>query len=126
MKSVARIVLPILGVVVIIAALSSGSGSGRSGTDFFLTLLLGGTQIVSPFLALGMLFMYAMMLLCIIGGPLLGAYIGVQIGGKDSAAVWIGLIVGGYVGIKFGLSDSFGKLMRPAEGLAKLDDEDRK
>ena len=126
MKSAVRWALPILGVVVLLFAVSSGPGAGRSGTEFFLTLLLGGTLIVSPFLALGIMFMYAMMLLCIVGGPLLGAYIGVQVGGKDSVAVWIGLVVGGYIGIKFGLSDHFGKLMKPAETLAKMDDEDKK
>lgn len=126
MKSAGRWALPILGVLVILFALSSGLDAGRSGTEFILTLLLGGTLVVSPFFALGIIFMYAMMLLCIVGGPMLGAYIGVLIGGKDSAAVWIGLIGGGYIGIKFGLSDSFGQLIRPAETLAKMDDEEKK
>ena len=123
MKSVVRWALLMLGVLVLLFALSGGPSVGRSGVGFFLTLLLGGTLVVSPLLALGILFMYTMMLLCIVGGPLLGAYIGAQVGGRDSVAVWVGLIVGAYIGIKVALSDNFGKLMKPAESLAKSDEE---
>jgi len=125
MKPLLRLLLPIFGVLVIVSALSSGSSVGRSGVGFFLSLLLGAALVVAPFFALGVLVMYALMLLCIVGGPVLGAYLGVLIGGKGSALVWFGLIFGAYVGIKFALSERFGRILRPAESIAKPDEQSK-
>jgi len=72
------------------------------------------------------MFMYLMMMICIVGGPLLGGYIGATIGGKDSLAIGVGFLVGGFLGFKFALSETFEKLMRPAQSLARMDEEERK
>lgn len=121
MKSLLRIVLPVLGLLLIGLAIVGGPGSGRGSIDFLVTLALGFTFIVSPFLALGIALMYFLMLMFIVGAPFLGAYLGAQLGGRDSLAVWVGLLAGGYIGMKFVLSDGFDVLMRPIRKLADQD-----
>ena len=125
MKRLLRVALPLLGVLWILITLSTLGGHGRLNVSFFLSLLFGGTLIASPFFALGIALMYLLMLVFIVGGPLLGAYIGVQIGGKDSAAVWIGLVLGGFVGFKVAVSDFFEMLMKPITAIANEDDTDK-
>lgn len=118
-----RLILPVVGVLLIIATLVSAPSKGWSDIDVFLSLLLGGTFIVSPFLALGIVTMYIAMLLVIVGFPFLGAYIGAKIGGRDSLSVWIGIFAGGYLGIKFAVSDFFDALMKQVRQIFNGDDE---
>jgi len=121
MKYIARILLALLGVLVIIATLSGGIGYGRGSVSFFLGLALGGGLIVAPFTAFGMLLMYLLMLVFIIGFPILGAYIGAQITGKNSIGVWVGLIG---VGFKIATGDYFETLMTPIRKVTEQDDKE--
>jgi hypothetical protein len=86
--------------------------------------LLGIGLIVSPFTAVGILLTYLLMLVFILGFPILGAYIGAQITGKDSFGVWVGLIGGGILGFKIAWSDFFNTLVAPLRKVADQDDKD--
>ena len=86
--------------------------------------LLGFGLIVSPFTALGMLLVYLLMLVFIVGFPVLGAYIGAQIMGKDSIGVWLGLIGGGIIGFKIATGDFFDTLVSPLRKVAEQDDKE--
>jgi hypothetical protein len=63
-------------------------------------------------------------LVFIIGSPILGAYIGAQITGKDSIGVWVGLIGGGILGFKIATGDYFETLMTPIRKVTELDDKE--
>ena len=122
MKTPFKILLAILGAIIIYATLSSGIGYGRGSVDFFLGLALGIGLITTPFTAFGMLLLYILALVAIVGTPILGAYIGVQITGKDSIGIFIGLFAGGILGFKIATSDFFDTLLEPIRKISKLDD----
>lgn len=123
MRNIFRVLLPILGVIFIIFQLMNIGGDYRGLDSPIWGFLLGIGLIVSPFTAVGMLLMYLLMLVFIIGFPILGAYIGVQITGKDSIGVWLGLIGGGYIGFKIATGDIFDTLIAP---LRKVEEQDEK
>lgn len=56
-----------------------------------------------------------------LGSVLLGGYIGVQIGGKDSGVALLGLILGGFVGFKLVCSNYFDLLLEPIRKMSELD-----
>ena len=111
MRNQFRALLPILGVIVIIFQLMHIGGDYRGLDSPIWGFLLGFGLIVSPFTALGMLLVYLLMLVFIVGFPVLGAYIGAQIMGKDSIGVWLGLIGGGIIGFKIATGDFFDTLV---------------
>lgn len=120
MKSLLRVIIPILWIIVITFQLTH-IGVHYYGMDSPIWgLLLGFGLISSPFLAVGMLLIYILILLFIIGLPILGAYIGAQITGKDSIGVWVGLISGGFLGIKILMS----YLLAPSRKVADQDDKE--
>ena len=100
LKGIAHILCALLCIFIIFVTLKHGMGYGKGSVSFFLSLMLGAGLIVYPFAAFGMLLMYFVMLVFIIGFPVLGAYIGVQITGKDSIGAYLGFFGGGYIGIK--------------------------
>ncbi len=71
-----------------------------------------------------MLLTYLLMLVFIIGFPILGAYLGVQITGKDSIGVWLGFIGGGFVGFKIATGDFFDTLITPLRKVAEQDEKE--
>ena len=124
MKNQFRALLPILGVIVIIFQLMHIGGDYRGLDSPIWGFLLGFGLIVSPFTALGMLLVYLLMLVFIVGFPVLGAYIGAQIMGKDSIGVWLGLIGGGIIGFKIATGDFFDTLVSPLRKVAEQDDKE--
>lgn len=124
MRNLFRALLPILGVIVIIFQLMHIGGDYRGLDSPIWGFLLGFGLIVSPFTALGMLLMYLLMLVFIVGFPILGAYIGAQIMGKDSIGVWLGLIGGGIIGFKIATGDFFDTLVSPLRKVAEQDDKE--
>ena len=124
MRNQFRALLPILGVIVIIFQLMHIGGDYRGLDSPIWGFLLGFGLIVSPFTALGMLLLYLLMLVFIVGSPILGAYIGAQIMGKDSIGVWLGLIGGGIIGLKIATGDFFDTLVSPLRKVAEQDDKE--
>ena len=124
MRNQFRALLPILGVIVIIFQLMHIGGDYRGLDSPIWGFLLGFGLIVSPFTALGMLLVYLLMLVFIVGFPVLGAYIGAQIMGKDSIGVWLGLIGGGIIGLKIATGDFFDTLVSPLRKVAEQDDKE--
>ncbi len=124
MKNQFRALLPILGVIVIIFQLMHIGGDYRGLDSPIWGFLLGFGLIVSPFTALGMLLVYLLMLVFIVGFPVLGAYIGAQIMGKDSIGVWLGLIGGGIIGFKIATGDFFDTLVSPLRKVAEQNDKE--
>lgn len=124
MRNQFRALLPILGVIVIIFQLMHIGGDYRGLDSPIWGFLLGFGLIVSPFTALGMLLVYLLMLVFIVGFPILGAYIGAQIMGKDSIGVWLGLIGGGIIGFKIATGDFFDTLVSPLRKVAEQDDKE--
>ena len=124
MRNLFRVLLPILGVIVIIFQLMHMGGDYRGFDSPIWGFLLGFGLIVSPFTAVGMFLMYLLMLVFIIGFPILGAYIGAQITGKDSIGVWIGLIGGGFIGFKLATGNFFDTLIAPLRKVAEQDDKE--
>mgnify|MGYP000255194711 FL=1 len=124
MRNQFRALLPILGVIVIIFQLMHIGGDYRGLDSPIWGFLLGFGLIVSPFTALGMLLVYLLMLVFIVGFPVLGAYIGAQIMGKDSIGVWLGLIGGGIIGFKIATGDFFDTLVSPLRKVAEQDDKE--
>lgn len=124
MRKQFRALLPILGVIVIIFQLMHIGGDYRGLDSPIWGFLLGFGLIVSPFTALGMLLVYLLMLVFIVGFPILGAYIGAQIMGKDSIGVWLGLIGGGIIGFKIATGDFFDTLVSPLRKVAEQDDKE--
>ncbi|MEQ1311737.1 hypothetical protein [Acinetobacter sp. XH1639] len=124
MRNQFQALLPILGVIVIIFQLMHIGGDYRGLDSPIWGFLLGFGLIVSPFTALGMLLVYLLMLVFIVGFPILGAYIGAQIMGKDSIGVWLGLIGGGIIGFKIATGDFFDTLVSPLRKVAEQDDKE--
>lgn len=124
MRNLFRAFLPILGVIVIIFQLINIGGDYRGLDSPIWGFLLGVGLIVSPFTAVGLLLMYFLMLLFILGFPILGAYIGVQITGKDSIGAWVGLIGGGLIGFKMITGNFFDILVAPLRKIAEQDDKE--
>ncbi len=124
MRNQFRALLPILGVIVIIFQLMHIGGDYRGLDSPIWGFLLGFGLIVSPFTALGMLLVYLLMLVFIVGFPVLGAYIGAQIMGKDSIGVWLGLIGGGIIGFKIATGDFFDTLVSPLRKVAEQNDKE--
>lgn len=123
MRNPFRALLPILGVIVIIFQLMYIGGDYRGLDSPIWGFLFGFGLIFSPLTALGILLMYILMLMFIVGFPILGAYIGVQIMGKDSIGVWLGLIGGGIIGFKIVTGDFFDVLVSPLRKVTKQDDK---
>lgn len=113
MKNQFRALLPILGVIVIIFQLMHIGRDYRGLDSPIWGFLLGFGLIVSPFTALGMLLVYLLMLVFIVGFPILGAYIGAQIGGKRQYWGLVRLIGGGIIGFKIATGDFFDTLVSP-------------
>ena len=124
MRNLFQALLPTLGAIVIIFQLMHIGGDYRGLDSPIWGFLLGFGLIVSPFTALGILLMYLLMLVLIVGLPILGAYIGAQIMGKDSIGVWLGLIGGGIIGFKIVTGDFFDTLVSPLRKLAEKDDKE--
>ena len=124
MRNQFQALLPILGVIVIIFQLMHIGGDYRGLDSPIWGFLLGFGLIVSPFTALGMLLVYLLMLVFIVGFPILGAYIGAQIMGKDSIGVWLGLIGGGIIGFKIATGDFFDTLVSPLRKVAEQNDKE--
>ena len=124
MRNQFRALLPILGVIVIIFQLMHIGGDYRGLDSPIWGFLLGFGLIVSPFTALGMLLVYLLMLVFIVGFPVLGAYIGAQIMGKDSIGVWLGLIGGGIIGFKIATGDFFDTVVSPLRKVAEQNDKE--
>jgi hypothetical protein len=117
MKSIARLVLPILGVVVIIFQLTHYRGLDSP----IWGLLLGAGLIVSPFTAMGMFIFYILFVAIPLGLGILGGMLGKEMFGQGFGAI-IGFIAGIFFGGKFVLSDAFDKLIEPLRTLSKEDD----
>lgn len=124
MRNLLRVVLPVLGVIIIIFQLMHIGDNYRGLDSPIWGFLLGFGLIVSPFTTVGMLLMYLLMLVFIVGFPILGAYIGAQITGKDSFGVWVGLIGGGIIGFKIATGDFFDTLVAPLRKVAEQDDKE--
>ncbi len=119
MKGPIKIVIGIIGVLLIAATIMSGIGPGRGSVGFFLGLVLGGALLVSPFTGLGMLLIYIFSIFCIVGMPILGAWIGVQITGKEGFGPYLGLILGGWLGYKMAFSNFSDRFLDPIRKAAK-------
>ena len=76
MKSIARLILPILGVFVIIFQLASMGGYYRGLDSPIWGLLLGAGLIAFPFTALGMFIFYILFVGIPLGLGLAGAMLG--------------------------------------------------
>lgn len=124
MRNPFRVILPILGAIVIIFQLMHIGGDYRGFDSPIWGFLLGFGLIISPFTAVGMLLIYLLMLVFIVGLPILGAYIGTQVTGKDSIGVWLGLIGAGFIGLKIATGDFFDTLVAPLRKVAKQDDKE--
>ena len=121
MKSIARLVLPILGVVVIIFQLTHMGGHYRGLDSPIWGLLLGVGLIVSPFTAMGMFIFYILFVAIPLGLGILGGVLGKEMFGQGFGAI-VGFIAGIFLGGKFVLSDAFDKLIEPLRTLSKEDD----
>lgn len=121
MKSTARLILPILGVLVIIFQLTHLGGHYRGLDSPLWGLLLGVGLIVSPFTALGMFVFYILFVGIPLGLGFLGAMFGKEIFGQGFGAI-VGFIGGLVLGGKFVLSDAFDKMLEPLRTLSKEDD----
>ena len=118
-KAIARFTIVCLGVALVIATFAAGN---IGSVDFFFSLALAAGLIFTPFAGLGMLLAYFLLLLAIIIPPIIGAYIGVQITGKDSIGAVVGFIAGGVVGFKFALSELLSKFLDSMGSLSKHDE----
>jgi hypothetical protein len=121
MKSIARLVLPILGVVLIIFQLANLGGHYRGLDSPIWGLLLGVGLIVSPFTAMGMFISYIFLVAIPLGLGIFGGMLGKEIFGQGFGAN-VGFIVGICLGGKFVLSDAFDKLIEPLRTLSKEED----
>ena len=125
MRSLLRLVLPILGVVIIIFQLFH-LGGRYSGLDSPIWgFLIGAGLIVAPFTALGMLIMYIALVGIPLGLGLLGGFIWAELFGKGGWAL-IGFVAGGWLGFKFIVSDSFDKLFEPLRARGDESDKEHK
>lgn len=114
-KNILKILLPILGLIVIVATLDGGGIVGFA---------LGGGLIFAPFIIFGILSTYLLLLVFIIGFPILGAYIGGQITEQDSIGILAGLIGGGFLGFKIVGGNSFHKLIAPTRNAGDQDEKE--
>ncbi|EKA7408837.1 hypothetical protein OL305_000527 [Vibrio parahaemolyticus] len=113
MKNIASMIFKFLGVFVLLAAIVDG------GTVW--SYILGFGLILFPFNAFSIYVAYILMIVTFLGSVLLGGYIGVQIGGKDSGVALLGLILGGFVGFKLVCSNYFDLLLEPIRKMSELD-----
>lgn len=120
MKSVARIILPILGVVIIIWQVSNMGDDYRGLDSPLWGLLLGIGLIVSPFTVLSMFVFYILMAGIPLGLGYLGAVLVKDMFGPSLFSI-VGFIGGLVLGGKFVLSDAFDKLLEPLRTLSKDD-----
>lgn len=123
MKKIIQTILPFFGVIVIIFQLLHTDSNHRGLDSHFWGFLLGFGLIISPLKAVGMLAMYILILTFIIIFPILGAYIGTQITGKDSIGGFLGLISGGIIGLKLATGNFFHTLMAPLRRVAEQDSQ---
>ena len=121
MKSVARLILPILGVVVIIFQLTHMDGQYRGLDSPLWGLLLGVGLIVSPFTAIGMFVFYILFVGIPLGLGIFGAILGKDMLGQGFGSI-VGFIGGLVLGGKFVLSETFDKMLEPLRTLSKQDE----
>lgn len=123
MKGLIKVVIGIVGILLIVATIMNGIGHGRGSVGFFLGIFLGGALLVSPFTGLGMFLVYLFIIFCIAGMPIFGAWVGVQITGKEGFGPYVGLLLGGWFGYKMAFSDFSDKFLDPLRKAAKDDGE---
>ncbi len=118
MKSLARIVLGVLGITICIITIhfaSTVSLQGPNIIDIGLGLLLGVALIV---VASGILSKYLFTLIILVGFPVLGWGIGTQLLGKAFGGI-IGLIGGGFFSYQFFKKGGVRKVLSPPKKSAK-------
>ena len=116
MKNIGSIIISICGILLFFVALFNGG-------DVWSFLLAIG-MVFAPFTALAILFTYLLMIGILIGMTILGAYIGVQIGGKDSFLAFAGILAGGFLGFSFVITDKFDSIfIEPLRKVTTLDED---